>query len=785
MDKHVLQKKGFALAARAGGFSARLRTSETVRRVYAEVQQLVLAFLLARGTMFGGYAPFGVAAVAASAGVGTGYAAAVGLMLGSLLLRGGLYGVTASAAGVLALVCAHVFERDLRRRSWFMPVAAALCMAACGFVLIETFTPASVARFVCAVAAAGVLTACYQLALGPPGPARLSRPAGLVAVTASVLIALSDLTILGTIAPARVLAMFLVLGASYLGGSATGTVVGVALGAALDASGTQGAFFTCVYGLSALIAGAFQGAGKVGFAIAALTAGLGAALVGADHPIFVFALYETVFAVLLFAAVPQSVWQYGKDCLRPARRDTIESLERLRRAAGKYANEASAAFYELYLALLSGAEHGKAEANEEVHAVFDRAADAVCSRCPACETCWQKDSVATLDAFTDMAIPMLRRGRAEADDFPESFRARCAHLPELVRAVNDGLGALRERQEFRRRCDENRTLVAQQYAGLTDILRQVGGSLSSNQASLPARERQVRSYAQAFGKIEKVAVFHDANGRLRVELMGPGAGRILHERRGFAAGLSALLGCGLTEPELISDELGERVMLREQAPFRVVVGVSQRQKQGEKVSGDTGRSFVTDDGRACMLLADGMGTGDAASRDSRLLLSMMERFLRAGIPAEDAVRTVGPAFRMRVEGMRGVTLDALSIDLFTGKAGCLKCGAAPSYLRTGGSVTALTGDALPIGLLDRPDEARTVPLRMKHGDLFVMLSDGVSDGTDDGWVRRLLTERAGDSPKELAARLVMAAAARGAEDDLTALVVRLERRKPANEREEV
>ena len=53
MDKHVLQKKGFALAARAGGFSARLRTSETVRRVYAEVQQFVLAFLLARGTMFG------------------------------------------------------------------------------------------------------------------------------------------------------------------------------------------------------------------------------------------------------------------------------------------------------------------------------------------------------------------------------------------------------------------------------------------------------------------------------------------------------------------------------------------------------------------------------------------------------------------------------------------------------------------------------------------------------------------------------------------------------------
>lgn len=778
MDKHMLQEKSFALAVRAGGWSARLRASDRIRHLYIEVQQFALAFLLARGAMFGGYAPFGIAAAAACAGVGTGYAAALGLLAGSLLMRGGIYGVTAAAAGALALVCAHVFERDLRRQSWFMPVTAAVCMLTTGFVLVPSFTPAPVARFVCAVAAAGILTACYQLALGPPRKARLLRPAGLVAVAASVLVSLSDLTVFGTIAPARAMAMALVLAASYVGGSAVGTVVGVALGAALDAAMTQGAFFVCVYGLSALIAGAFKGTGKIAFAIASLTAGIGASLVAADHPVFLYALYETVFAVLLFAAVPESVWQYGRDSLLPVRRDPAESMDRIRRAAGKYANEASSAFHELYLAMLSGVEHGQAEANEEVHAVFDRAADAVCAHCPACATCWQKDSVATLDAFSDLAIPMLRRGRAEAGDFPDSFRSRCAHLPELVRAVNDGLGALRERREFRRRADENRSLLAQQYAGLTEILRQVGGSLSSGQAALPARERQVRSYAQAFGKVDKVAVFYDAQGRLKVELMGEGAERILHDRRGFAAGLSALLGCGLTEPERISDELGTRIMLREQAPFRAVVGISQRQKPGERVSGDTGRSFVTDDGRACLLLADGMGTGVEAARDSRLLLNMMERFLRAGISAEDAVQTVGPAFRMKVEGMRGVTLDALTIDLFTGQAGCLKCGAAPGYLRTGGGVTTLAGETLPIGLMDRTEEARAVPLRFQHGDLFVMLSDGVSDGADDGWVRRLLDERAGDSPKELAARLVMAAAARGAEDDLTALVVRLERRRP-------
>lgn len=779
MDKSLFTRKGFTLAARAGSLMQRVRDDGRARAFYQGARQFVLALVLARGSMFGGYAPFGVAATAAAAGTGGGYGALLGLLLGSLLLCGGMYGITAAAGGVLAVVCAHVFDRETREKVWFMPVCAMACMAATGFVLIPAFTPAAVARFACAVLTAGALTLCYGFALGPDRPVRMMRPVGCVALAASALVSLSDLQLLGVIAPARIALAALVLAAAYLGGSTAGTTAGVAAGALLDASLGQGAFFTCAYGLTALIAGAFQGAGRVGFAVAALIAGVGAALVGADDPVFVYALYEGVFAVLLYAAVPGSVWQYARDSLNPVRRDTAESIGRVRRTAGRYASEASDAFGELCAALQSGVEHGRVQTSDEVRAVFDRATDAVCAHCEACGACWQKESVATMDAFSSLAAPMLRRGRAQAGDFPPGFQGRCVHLPELVQAINRGLAALHERQAYRRRALEDRALVAQQYAGLTEILRQVGGSLSADQASLPAKERQVRSFAQAFGKIDKVAVFRDVSGRLRVELAGEGITRILQDRKGFAVGLSALLCCGLTEPEALADDLGSRIVLREQAPYRVVAGISQKQKEGETVSGDTVHTFVTEDGRACMLLADGMGTGQAAAGDSGLMLSMMERFLKAGITVDDALRTVAPAFRMRVEGMRGVTLDALTVDLYSGRASCLKCGAAPSYLRTGGGITTLAGDSLPVGLMQSADEASPIPLRMLHGDLFVLLSDGVSDGLDDGWVKKLVEERAGDSPKELAARLVKAAEKRGASDDLTAVVVRLERRRPA------
>ena len=212
MDKHLFTRKGFTLAAHAGSLAQRVQNDGRAHRLYAAAQQLILAFVLSRGTMFGGYAPFGLAAAAAAAGAGGGYAALLGLVLGSFLLCGGLYGITAAAGGVLALVCAHVFDKDTRRKVWFMPACAMACMAATSFVLIPSAAPAELARFACATLAAGAMTACYGFALATEPPAaRMMRPVGFLAVAASLCVALSDLTLLGTISPARILLYALVL----------------------------------------------------------------------------------------------------------------------------------------------------------------------------------------------------------------------------------------------------------------------------------------------------------------------------------------------------------------------------------------------------------------------------------------------------------------------------------------------------------------------------------------------------------------------------------------------
>ena len=208
------------------------------------------------------------------------------------------------------------------------------------------------------------------------------------------------------------------------------------------------------------------------------------------------------------------------------------------------------------------------------------------------------------------------------------------------------------------------------------------------------------------------------------------------------------------------------------------MGVAARRKDGETVSGDAGAFFRTSSGLLYVLLCDGMGSGPEASRESRLAVRLLERFLKAGVDPEWALKTLNSALALRNEEEGGfTTVDLLRVDLFTGEAALYKFGAAPTYLRRGSSVSRVTGSALPAGLAagDRvvPDVSR---LHLEPGDLVVLVSDGVADRRDDQWLRAALADFSGGSPKDLARELVSREGPSAGGDDRTALVMRLDRR---------
>lgn len=211
-------------------------------------------------------------------------------------------------------------------------------------------------------------------------------------------------------------------------------------------------------------------------------------------------------------------------------------------------------------------------------------------------------------------------------------------------------------------------------------------------------------------------------------------------------------------------------------PVAYDVGSSSRPKAGESVSGDSFSFFESDSGRMLyLLLSDGMGCGREAQAESITAVRLLERFLRADIPAEAALHTLNAAFSLRGESGGGfTTVDLLAVDLHTAEAVLYKYGAAPSYLKQGGEVRRISGNTLPTGLetdAQKPDLTR---LHLGDGAVLVLLSDGFFSQGDDRWLRELLQQNSGQNPRALAALLMVDSLAHGGgADDCTALVLSL------------
>ena len=238
------------------------------------------------------------------------------------------------------------------------------------------------------------------------------------------------------------------------------------------------------------------------------------------------------------------------------------------------------------------------------------------------------------------------------------------------------------------------------------------------------------------------------NGELSAFLLRRQYRRQLEETRRSARGQYAQLSELLTAT---AAGLGEAVPVSGggEAPCRV--GAALRPKEGESVCGDTLVSFQREDGVWCLLLADGMGSGEDARKESALTCRLLRQFLEAGIEPEAALKTLNSAMALRgAETGSFTTIDLCTFDPTAGEAAFYKYGAAPSYLKKGGSVRRVTGGSLPAGLRGTPAAPDVTTVHLEPGSFAVMISDGVADPGRDEWLLDLLAGWEGEDPQVLA-----------------------------------
>lgn len=407
----------------------------------------------------------------------------------------------------------------------------------------------------------------------------------------------------------------------------------------------------------------------------------------------------------------------------------------------------------------------------DLRRMCDGAFDLFCPGCPDREMCWGLEYPSTLDMLGKLSEHLHTHGRVGLECLPERLRERCAHTEDIVSEINRSCARMTEEALK----SEKTEVFALDYEGMARILCDTLSSDDEEYSNDSALALSISKYLYdcGFGQTT-VVCFGGRRKQIIARGMGPLRAAIYSEH--LREDIEALSGYQLVGPTFNrGDEytppsmvFTARPRLKAECVLRTVAaddesgaGISARsvitggaefegkpseigadKPAGGSRCGDTVNVFVSRKDHLYALISDGMGTGESAAFTSELCSVFLEKMLGAGNGVETTLKMLGGLIRSKGAGSCGsecsATVDLLELDLLTGKAAFIKSGAAQSYVIRGENIYRLMSRTVPIGII-KPVDAERMKLDAAPGDVIVMVSDGITQGSESCvWLKDLL-----------------------------------------------
>ncbi len=186
--------------------------------------------------------------------------------------------------------------------------------------------------------------------------------------------------------------------------------------------------------------------------------------------------------------------------------------------------------------------------------------------------------------------------------------------------------------------------------------------------------------------------------------------------------------------------------------FKLTIGVSKLAKENNNVSGDNNIILKLDNGNYVIGLSDGMGSGKEAEENSKLVMDLLEKFMKSGFDKNTAIKLINSVLLLKTEKDNFATMDISVVDTQSGKVEFLKVGACPTFIKTKDKVEFVNSISLPVGILENID-IDLCDKKLEDGDYIIMVTDGIIDSNkelNEKWITELLENTDIDNPQRLA-----------------------------------
>ena len=361
--------------------------------------------------------------------------------------------------------------------------------------------------------------------------------------------------------------------------------------------------------------------------------------------------------------------------------------------------------------------------------MMSRVCGEVCARCALLNVCWKREYDETYEAMYDALEKARESGKFDPRQINPDFARRCLKTQQMIDCVNKTASLYVLQNQWERRMDESRMLIAQQLSGAAGMMRRTAENLHLEECFDSRVEHDVRVCMDRRGMPQPQEVIVESGGACRVCIRCERPNdRVVCVREGAAA-VSEALGrkmrmagglCALTRDGTCSCSYVQS------ARYELVTGCARQIAENEEVSGDFCDQLRLDATQFVMALSDGMGNGPRAQAESTAAVKLLLNFFKAGFSREAALETINRLLLLRSGEEMFSTVDLCQIDCASGACLLTKIAAAPGIVRKNGRMHLVSGEALPMGVADAgPPEAMAFDLR--EGDGVVLMSDGVTD----------------------------------------------------------
>ena len=365
----------------------------------------------------------------------------------------------------------------------------------------------------------------------------------------------------------------------------------------------------------------------------------------------------------------------------------------------------------------------------EVEQLLLQMQEAACTGCAGKERCWNTEYYENWGVLSHLLQELEQYGEITEDGM-EAWNQICVEPELAANAMTQAYARQRSLLFWNNRLMEQRTAVGEEIYQTAELWRNLAEAMEGN----PQKEE--RLYGKLRGELRYLGI---ELGSLRISRQKEGRTElflVLRARKKLPVSAK-------TVAEVVSNHFSEKMRpawncaavpgeqfetfhFVPETRYQMLCGISRITKDGELVSGDNYAFLQKDTGKIVMSLADGMGSGVGACRESEKVIELLEQFLLAGFPQETAVRMINSCMLLQSREQMFSTMDLCMVDLYTAGCDLIKLGAAATFVQSSGEIEVIQSSAAPAGILQQTDY-ESLHRQLKAGDMVVMMTDGVLD----------------------------------------------------------